>query len=145
MAMSRDDYLKDHYLGSYSTEHKHNITIEYLITLKGEVVPFNWIARLAVIPFDNIDSFADTLTTPPNPMNEMYAILHNGENVAFDLGHMDFTSHISVNQHGQYLSQDVIKRILQTQFAQTNKEMQNGNQERITCRPKVDGTVSGDN
>ena len=130
--MSRDKF-NDYIQGQWNenqAHHQNNVTVEYLITTKGEVVPFKWICRLSTMPFDNIDAFADVLATPPNTMNEMYAILNNGENVAFDLTHMDFTSHISVNQHGQYLTTDVTKRIIQTQFAQTNKEMPDEGQTR---------------
>jgi len=116
--------------------------INFLITTKGEVVPFEWLGRLSLKPFDNIDQFADTLTSPPNELNEIYAILTDGTNCSFDLMNVSFTQHISDTQNGQYLPTDTIKKLLMIQFAQTNKEIPNDrDQERTSCHIEDEGTV----
>ena len=129
--MSKDQYYQDQIMGKWNTDHQApTLTIEFLVTIKGEVVPFEWIGRLSLEPFNNIDQFADTLTEATNPMNEMYAMLRNGTNCAFDLSHVTFTQHISDTQHGQYLATDTIKKLIMLQFSKTNKEMPNEHQAR---------------
>jgi hypothetical protein len=137
----------------YSREHEYhrpNIIgdIEYVISLKGEVIPFQWIARMSTNPFDNIDQFADTLAREhiPNPMNELYTILDDGSICILDLVNAEFTMHMGNMTSGAYLPTDQIKRILMQQFARTNKGLPNGrNKERATCNIEVDGTIQGNN
>ena len=112
--------------------------IEFLISSKGEIIPFEWIRRLAINPFNNIDQFADTLAEPTNPMNEMYAILKDGSNCTFDLMQVEFTNQVSNAQYGSYPASDQIKRMLMHQFAATNKDIPNDrDQERATCDAEV--------
>ena len=131
--MSKQDYNKQQMLGEWDNQHKQpvDIKIEFLVTTKGEVVPFEWVKRLSVSPFDNIDQFADTLTAPPIQSNEVYAILNDGTNCSFDLTVMEFTQHISDEHHGQYLSTDIIRKLIMLQFAKTNKGMPDGYQARV--------------
>ena len=116
--------------------------IEFLISNKGEIIPFEWIKRLSLNPFNNIDQFVDTLIEPTNPMNEMYAILKDGSNCTFNLLQAEFTTQVSNAQYGSYPATDQIKRMLMHQFAETNKDIPNDrDQERATCNIKDEGAV----
>lgn len=116
--------------------------IDFLVTVKGEIIPFGWIVRFGVQPFHTIDQFADTLTEPANPLNEMYGILENGDSCAFDLMNVEFTTHVCNLQYGTYLATDQVKRMLMVQFAHNNERMyEDGNQKRIKSYAEIESTV----
>jgi hypothetical protein len=119
-----------------------NMRVEFVVTVYGEIIPFNQIARLSLNQFNDIDGMADALgSTVTLPVNHLFAELSNGQRCILDLDNLDFMNSINQNEYSIYFSNDQVKNFVIKSFVrnyETSKEnIKRSNFNQATIEPAV--------